>query len=107
MKNIIQQTAAFSKWLENLKDHQGRYRILARIRLAGEGDFGDCKPAGQGLSEMRIDVGPGYRIYFGQIGRMVFLLVAGGDKRTQSRDIAKAKAVWARIKEEGYDNSEN
>ena len=107
MKYVIKRTVDFSDWLFGLKDIQGQTRILSRIKLAGMGNFGDCKPIGDGLSEMRIDVGPGYRVYFGQIGSVVYLLINGGDKKSQSRDIARAKLFWAGVKGGDYEETEN
>lgn len=104
MKYVINQTDQFSEWLQGLIDIKGQTRIMARIRLAGLGNFGDCKPVGAGLSEMRIDVGPGYRVYFGQTGQAVYLLISGGDKSDQKKDIARAKQFWSALK--GGDNEE-
>eukprot|EP00831_Metopus_contortus_P052274 TRINITY_DN43877_c0_g1_i1.p2 TRINITY_DN43877_c0_g1~~TRINITY_DN43877_c0_g1_i1.p2 ORF type:complete len:158 (-),score=18.36 TRINITY_DN43877_c0_g1_i1:54-527(-) len=88
--DTILRTDAFNKWLLKLKDHRGKARIIERIRSAERGNFGDCKPAGHGVSEMRIHFGSGYRLYFTQITRIVYLLLCGGIKRTQQRDIAEA-----------------
>jgi putative addiction module killer protein len=88
----IRQTEAFQDWMRSLGDANARSRINARIvRLAG-GLFGDVKPVGDGVSELQIDVGPGYRIYFAQRGRVLVILLCGGDKSSQRRDIARAKA---------------
>jgi putative addiction module killer protein len=73
-----------------LRDRQARARINARIRRLSLGNFGDVKPIGEGVSELRIDFGPGYRVYFVQRGQTLVVLLAGGDKRTQDRDIKKA-----------------
>jgi putative addiction module killer protein len=83
-------TDIFDAWLGALKDGTGKARILARIRSAEFGNFGDCAPVGAGVSEMRIHVGPGYRLYFKRSGDVVYLLLVGGDKSTQRRDIAQA-----------------
>ena len=107
MNYVIKQTAVFSDWLLGLKDVQGQTRILARIKLATMGNFGDCKPIGDGLSEMRIDVGPGYRVYCGQVGAVVYLLINGGDKNSQKRDIARAKLFWASVKGGDYEEAED
>jgi putative addiction module killer protein len=80
----------FRDWLRALKDHVGKARILARIRSAQAGNFGDCSPVGGGVSEMRIHFGPGYRIYFGRRGQSVYLLFVGGYNSTQARDIRRA-----------------
>ncbi len=93
----IGKTAAFRAWIDGLKDQIGRARILKRIVAAQKGNFGDCAPVGDGVSEMRVHFGPGYRVYFGQRGEKMYLLIAGGDKSTQKRDIEKAKAVWQEI----------
>jgi len=86
----IRKTEAFAKWIDGLRDIRARARVLARIeRLAG-GHAGDVKPIGEGVSEMRIDYGPGYRVYFKKRGDALVILLAGGDKRTQSRDINTA-----------------
>ena len=88
----IRKTETFAKWLDGLDDirARARARILVRIeRLAG-GNPGDVKPVGEGVSELRIDYGPGYRVYYKKQGRSVVILLAGGDKRTQSRNIKTA-----------------
>ena len=89
----IRQTAAYSRWFDNLGDRQGRFRILARIKRLSLGNPGDCRSVGEGVHEMRIDCGPGYRVYFTRRGRTVVVLLAGGDKKTQARDIEKAKRL--------------
>jgi putative addiction module killer protein len=86
----VRQTETFSKWLRKLRDIRARARIQARIDRLELGNAGDAKPLGEGVSEMRIDYGPGYRVYFIQKGSELIILLAGGDKRTQSRDIQKA-----------------
>lgn len=86
----IRKTEAFERWFTGLRDRSAVARIKSRIDRLQLGLFGDVKPVGGGISEMRIDYGPGYRIYFIQRGREVVILLAGGDKRTQSRDIEKA-----------------
>jgi putative addiction module killer protein len=89
----VEQTAEFSKWLSALRDRTAVTRIAQRIVRLQSGLFGDVKPVGDGISELRIDHGPGYRVYFQQRGKTLILLLAGGDKSTQSRDIASAKAL--------------
>ena len=89
----IRQTETFAAWFAALRDHQARARITARIRRLSLGNPGDVKPVGSGVSEMRIDYGPGYRVYFVQRGKVVAILLCGGDKRTQDRDIARAVAL--------------
>lgn len=86
----VRQTDVFVAWFEGLKDRAARARITARIRRLSLGNPGDVKPVGQGVSEMRIDYGPGYRVYFVQRGEALVILLCGGDKRDQSRDIARA-----------------
>jgi len=86
----IRKTRVFAKWIDGLRDMRARARILVRIeRLAGRNP-GDVKPVGGGVSELRIDYGPGYRVYFVQRGQELIILLAGGDKRTQGRNIATA-----------------
>lgn len=89
----VRQTDDFAKWFKSLKDRQVRARIQARIDRIGLGSFGDCEPVGGGISEMRIHFGPGYRVYFIQRGTEIVVLLAGGSKRTQSKDILKAKRL--------------
>jgi putative addiction module killer protein len=91
--NTIQRTAEFDRWLNALRDRKGQARILARIVSAAHGNFGDCKSVGAGVSEMRIDVGPGYRVYFTRRGETVYLLLAGGDKSTQVADIRRTRRM--------------
>ncbi|MCA9448287.1 MAG: type II toxin-antitoxin system RelE/ParE family toxin [Candidatus Omnitrophica bacterium] len=86
----ILQTDEYSRWFDTLKDRQARSRILTRIRRLSLGNPGDVRPVGRGVSELRINYGPGYRVYYIQTGEEVLLLLAGGDKRTQNRDIEKA-----------------
>ncbi len=86
----VRQTEVFSKWLRELRDRQARARIQTRIDRLQLGLAGDVKPVGEGVSELRIDYGPGYRVYFTQRGREMVILLAGGDKRTQDRDIKTA-----------------
>ena len=86
----VRQTETFSKWLMKLRDLRARARIQARIDRLELGNAGDVKPVGEGVSEMRIDYGPGYRVYFMQKGSELIILLAGGDKRSQSRDILHA-----------------
>ena len=80
----------FDAWLAHLKDKVGRARIVHRIRSAEHGNFGDCESVGEGVSEMRIHVGPGYRAYYTRRGDLVYLLLLGGDKSSQKRDIKRA-----------------
>lgn len=86
----IRQTETFRRWFDNLRDSEAQKRILARIRRLSLGNPGDVKPVGGGVSELRIDYGPGYRMYFIRRGSTVVILLSGGDKRTQDRDIKTA-----------------
>jgi len=86
----VRQTEVFSKWLRELHDRQARARIQTRVDCLQLGLAGDVKPVGEGVSELRIDYGPGYRVYFIRRGRELVILLAGGDKRTQDRDIKTA-----------------
>ena len=86
----IRKTDIFVKWLDRLDDIRARARILARIERLVGGNPGDVKPVGEGVSELRIDYGPGYRVYYKKQGRSLIILLAGGDKRTQSRNIKTA-----------------
>ncbi|HEV2210019.1 MAG TPA: type II toxin-antitoxin system RelE/ParE family toxin [Verrucomicrobiae bacterium] len=85
----------FDEWLRELGDQNAVARVLARIGRVRRGNLGDCKPVGEGVSELRVDYGPGYRVYFGQKGQMLVVLLCGGDKRTQRRDIALAQQYWS------------
>ncbi len=80
----------FVEWLESLKDKQAQARIVARLDRVVAGNFGDCRPVGEGVSELRIDYGPGYRVHFAMTTSNIVLLLCGGDKRRQSADIARA-----------------
>jgi putative addiction module killer protein len=86
----VRKTEAFSKWIDGLQDLRARARILVRIERFIAGNPGDVKPIGEGVSEMRIDYGPGYRVYFKKAGPKVIILLAGGNKNTQTKDIKTA-----------------
>jgi putative addiction module killer protein len=88
--NSIIVTPEFEQWLGRLRDEKGKARILSRLDSAALGNFGDCLPVGEGVSEMRIHFGPGYRVYFTRRGTFVYVLLIGGDKSTQRRDIKRA-----------------
>ncbi len=88
--NTFLRSEEFDTWLAALKDRKGRARIVQRIRSAEHGNFGDCESVGEGVSEMRIHFGPGYRVYFTRRGAVIYLLLLGGDKSSQKRDIKRA-----------------
>jgi putative addiction module killer protein len=90
---VIHTTAVFDEWFASLRDRQGKLRVQARIDRAELGNFGDCEPVGEGVSEMRIHVGPGYRVYFVERGLEIVILLAGGDKATQNKDIKTAQKL--------------
>jgi len=84
----------FADWYHGLKDHKVKRAIDRRLARMALGNFGDCKPCQDGVWELRIDAGPGYRVYYARAGQTVVLLLCGGDKRTQQADIARAGAYW-------------
>lgn len=94
----FRETEEFSRWLESLRDARARAQILRRLSRATKGNFGDVQPVGDGVSEMRVDIGAGYRVYYAPIGKVVYLLLCGGDKGSQARDIARAKRLWAQVR---------
>ncbi|NYH16147.1 type II toxin-antitoxin system RelE/ParE family toxin [Paraburkholderia bryophila] len=96
----VNRTETFDTWLADLADLRARAKILVRIRRAERGHFGEMKLLEDGVSEMCIDWGPGYRAYFAREGRMVYLLLCGGDKSTQAVDIKHAKTMWAELRKE-------
>lgn len=93
------KTAQFAHWIDALRDLQARARILVRIERLRNGNAGDVRPVGQGVSELRIDTGPGYRVYYLQHGSRLILLLCGGSKRTQADDIRKAHELAAQFQE--------
>ena len=95
----VVKTDVFLKWLRSLRDIQAAARIQIRVDRLALGNPGDVKPVGEGISEMRIDHGPGYRVYFWQRGQVLIVLLCGGDKSTQDKDIKAAKSIAARWKE--------
>ena len=95
--NIIRKTDRFEKWFTKLRDANGKGRILSRLKRAELGNLGDIKTISSGLFEMRIDCGPGYRIYFTRKGEVIILLLVGGDKSTQESDILKAKEILTEL----------
>ena len=92
--------APFTRWFYSLRDKEAVYRIRFRLDRVQLGNFGTIRPIGAGVSELKIDHGPGYRVYYAMDGRTVVLLLIGGDKSTQQKDIETAKAYWKRQKEE-------
>lgn len=87
-------SAPFADWLASLKDRRAAGLVRARLNRIRLGNFGDCKPVGCGVEELRIDFGPGYRVYYGRKGSLVVVLLCGGDKKTQAKDIARAQEYW-------------
>ena len=95
----IYSTEVFDAWFEALRDKQAARRIQARIDRVEDGNFGDCQPVGEGVSEMRIHYGPGYRVYLAQRGAEIVILLAGGDKVTQNKDIKTALGLAKQLKD--------
>ena len=97
--NTFVRSSDFDAWLSGLADQKAKARVLARLRSAMLGNFGDCEPVGEGVFEMRIHAGPGYRVYFVRTGPAVYLLLAGGDKSSQKQDIIRAKEMALELRE--------
>ena len=95
----IRQTPEFAAWLQALADDRAAAKIAARIRYLAQGNPGDVKPIGEGLSELRIHYGGGYRVYLKKMGKLIVVLLCGGDKSSQSKDIARAKALAKELKD--------
>ncbi len=96
---FIEKTIEFDKWLKKLNDLRAKAKILFRIqKLETEEHFGDCEPVGNGISELKINYAKGYRIYFKQTEGKIIILLIGGDKSTQQKDIEKAKEIWNKLK---------
>jgi putative addiction module killer protein len=93
------KSATFDRWLSGLRDVKAASRIRIRLDRLSMGNTGDVRPVGGGISEMRIDYGPGYRVYFMQRGKLVVILLCGGDKSTQGKDVRQAKAIAAQWKD--------
>ncbi len=89
----VRVTEEFQDWLDGLKDQRAQIRIASRLRMTEAGNLGDCKSVGKQISEMRVDVGPGYRLYFTRVGQVIIVMLAGGDKSTQQRDIKRAQRM--------------
>jgi putative addiction module killer protein len=96
----INKTPEFQKWMQKLKDFRAKVHILSRLTQVEGGNLGDFKSVGNGVLEMRINYGPGYRLYFAKDGESIVLLLIGGEKSTQDQDIIKAKNIWQGIKNE-------
>jgi putative addiction module killer protein len=95
----LRKTAQFAQWIDGLRDIRGRAKVQARIERLAAGNPGDVEPVGEGVSEMRIDYGPGYRVYFKRQGRFILILLAGGDKGSQDKDIKTALRLARNMKE--------
>ncbi|MFZ3028577.1 type II toxin-antitoxin system RelE/ParE family toxin [Rhodoferax sp.] len=96
----IRKTVVFAQWLDDLRDLQVRARVQARIERLAAGNPGDVEPVGEGVSELRINYGPGYRVYFRKRGRALIILLAGGDKTTQAKDIQAALRLARNLSEQ-------
>ncbi len=96
----VKKTDEFDGWLKDLKDQKAKAKILVRIQRLEAGNPGQVNSVGDGISEMKIDFGPGYRAYYKQTGQQIILLLCGGDKSTQDKDIKRAKAIAAELKDE-------
>jgi putative addiction module killer protein len=102
----IRRSSEYKKWVKNLKDARARARVFARVKRLSEGNPGDSQPIGEGFSEMRIDYGTGYRVYYKETGNEIVILLCGGDKSTQSRDIARAKDIFKEYKSENEEEED-
>ena len=101
----IEKTIEFDKWLRKLKDIRAKARILFRLqKLENDEHFGDCESVGDGVRELKIDFSKGYRVYFYESNKKIIILIIGGDKSTQQKDIEKAKEILKRIKKQNYGN---
>lgn len=95
----IEKTTEFDKWLRKINDLTAKAKILFRIqKLEKDGHFGDCKPVGEGIKELKINYAKGYRVYFKEKDGKIIILLIGGDKSTQQKDIQKAKEIWGKLK---------
>ena len=106
-KITIKATDGFERWLKALKNIQARAKIVARIKSAEKGNFGDCKPVGEGISKMRIHCHSGYRIYFMKHELTVYILLVGGNKASQQQDIIRAKELARQIRVGNYEHGDN
>ncbi len=96
----VRLTPEFESWLDGLRDKKAQVRIAARLRHAEAGNLGDCKVVGAGVSEMRVHFGPGYRLYFTRRGNVLIIMLAGGDKSSQARDIRRAQQILTQLESE-------
>ncbi len=94
---ILRQTQVFQDWLDGMSDRRAQVRIAARLRHVEAGSLGDWRPVGKGVSEMRVDVGAGYRLYFTRRGQVLVVMLAGGDKSSQRKDILRAQRMAAEL----------
>ena len=94
---VIRRTDTFSSWLRNLRDQRAKQKITGRLQRLKFGHFGDVEPVGHGVSELRLHEGKGYRVYFRQQGDEIIVLLCGGDKKSQQRDIAQAQRIWKEL----------
>lgn len=102
---FIEKTTEFDKWLRKLKDLKAKAKILFRIqKIENDEHFGDCKPVGGGIREMRVNFAKGYRVYFKEKDGKIIVLLIGGDKSTQQKDIAKAKEIWKKLNKQENGN---
>ncbi len=102
---LIEKTTEFDKWLKKLNDLRAKAKILFRIqKVENDGHFGDCKPVGEGIQELKINYAKGYRVYFNEKDGKIIILLVGGDKSTQQKDIEKAKEILRKIKKQRNGN---
>jgi putative addiction module killer protein len=104
MPTVI-KSEAFAEWIDNLRDRAGVAQVLRRLARLERGNPGRVAPVGEGVSELKIDFGPGYRVYFGQRGEELVIILGGGDKSSQDRDIRAAKKLWDEWKEQNHEES--
>lgn len=96
---LIEKTAEFDRWIKKLNDLRAKAKILFRLqKLENDEHFGDCEPVGDGIRELKINYSKGYRVYFKEIDGKIIILLVGGDKSTQQKDIEKAKSIWKKLK---------
>lgn len=105
MTYTLKQTPHFKKWVKDIKNPIAKAGVARRIQRAKQGHFGDHKSVGNGVYEMRIDTGAGYRIYYAQLGDVIYLLIKGGDKSTQQNDIEQAQSLWETLKNSPEDGT--